>query len=82
MSEYHVQVGLAEWIERPVLKLLVRRWNPALSENTTFLPRSLSLPEELGRTHCRISELSKGGGVNKKILIFERGRTFGGIVST
>ena len=50
-----VQVGLAEWIEYPLLML------DAPSENTTSFPRS-ARGSPRSWVHRRISELSEGGG--------------------
>ena len=71
-----VHVGLAEWIEHPLLMLEVRGSNPAPSENTTSLPRSpRSSPRS--RVHRQISELSEGGGVIKiKIGWLEKRNSF------
>ena len=50
-SDSYVDVGLAEWIEHPLLGL-----NPAVAENTTSLPQSLQGLSDLAHAW-------KGGGV-------------------
>ena len=62
MTYYLVHVGLAEWIEHPLLMLEVRGSNPGPSENTTSLPWSPSRCSPRSWAHCQISNLREGGG--------------------